>query len=212
MTLLFSEREKRAEEKLARQRGRVNFMSVGTQIEVLNLVKRERREEDILADKKMAEIAARDAANAAKRELKILAVQVPIVETCAAAETDIAIDKANRRRQKSRPPNPHHPVYQEAKEERRLERAFNPQPRKPAGEDWREKLTADPHWQDALKWFGMTPEQRAAAEGKIEIAVNTEIGPVAQALAAQAEWDELAASGELEQMDFSGFTWPMNEK
>ena len=138
MTLLFSEREKRAEEKLARQRGRVNFMSVGTQIEVLNLVKRERREEDILADKKMAEIAARDAANAAKRELKILAVQVPIVETCAAAETDIAIDKANRRRQKSRPPGRLHPiVQQEIIPENRLKRELNPEPRKPARENWK---------------------------------------------------------------------------
>lgn len=93
-----------------------------------------------------------------------------------------------------------------------MKRKLNPKPRRPAEENWRTKLTADPHWQDAIKWFKMTPAEKAAAEAEIEAKMNTVIGLDAQALANQAGWNELAASGELEQMDFSGFTWPTDEK
>ena len=120
-------------------------------------------------------------------------------------QTDELLKRLNRATQKRQPPNPKHPLYKIAKKERRLERELNPKPRKqPVGEDWRKKLTAGRHWQDALKWFKMTPAEKAAAEGEIVNAVNTKIGTIAQALAGQAEWNQLEEIGAAAQLDFSG--------
>lgn len=204
-----SEQERQAAGKVEQQEGTVNWLSLVPHVTVLRLVERERREEEARANENMLRIAEIDRANAARRELKKLAAQVPAVETGASAETDIAIDKANRRRQTSRPDGWFHLiVQQEIIPERRLERELYPKPRKPAEESWRTRLTAGRHWQDAIKWFKMTPAEKTAAEAEISDAVNTEIGVVAVALTAQAEWNELEANGEAKQLDFSGFHWP----
>jgi len=124
-------------------------------------------------------------------------------------ETDILINQANRRRQKARPEGRRHPIIRnEILPERRLERKLNPKPNKPARENRKQKIINSPAWQRALEWFRMTPEEQVAAEAEIANAVNTEVGYVAQALAAQAEWNDLEESGIAEQLDFSGFLWP----
>lgn len=182
-----SERERRARARVDEGEEGVDWLSVGPQIKVLRLVKRELQEEAAQTDENMRRIAELDRDNMAKLELKKLAAKVPAVETGASVATDIAIDKANRRRQKSRPGGRLHPIVrQEIIPERRLERELNPKPRKPAEESWRTKLTASPHWRDAIKWFRMTPAEKAAAEAEIVTAVNMETGVMAQALASES--------------------------
>lgn len=65
-----NERERRARERVDEKEGVVDWLSVKPQIEVLRLVKRERREEAERADENMRRIAELDRANAAKRESK----------------------------------------------------------------------------------------------------------------------------------------------
>lgn len=60
-----TEREEQAVAIIARQEETVNWLLVAPQIEILQLVAKELRKEDAEADRKMAEIAAKDAANAA---------------------------------------------------------------------------------------------------------------------------------------------------
>lgn len=237
-----TEREERAVAKITRQEETVNWLSVISQLKVSQLVARELMEEDAEADSKMAEIAAKDRANAARLgfntddnwdkflgspdasevRLKLLnnpkatvesarielAKQQNIIDLTGDEGVNAAIDKANRRRQKAMPGNRKHPiVQQEIIPERRLERELNPKPRKPKKENWKTRIANSPVWREALRWFSMTPAERAAARAEIEDAVNTETGAAARAAANQAEWNALEETGALGQMDFFGFTW-----
>ncbi len=232
----------RAAAKVAQQ-GEVNWLLIIPQLKIQQLVRKELREEEAEANRKMAEIAARDAANAAslgfnpgnswdeflrspdaaKVRARLLnnpkatvesartelAIDQNIIDLAGDEGINAAIDKANRRRQKARPGNRKHPIVQlEILPERRLERELHPKPPKPAEkETWKTKIIKSPIWQETLRWFGMTPAERAAAREEIENALNTETGATARAAANQAEMNVLEETGALEQMDFFGFTW-----
>lgn len=146
-----------------------------------------------------------------------LAEQQAAVDLINDETVNVAIDAANRRRQPRKPEGYHHPLAKEVRDDRRLRRQIKKaasvgKSKLPPRSNWKEKIAAGSAWQEALKWFRMTPVEQAAAEAAIETAVNTEIGLAAQVLVAQAEWDELAASGKLDQMDFFGYVWPTDEK
>lgn len=240
---VIGEREIRAAKRVARQNETVDWLSVIPQIQISQLVTKELREEEAEAEEKMAEIAAKDAANAAllgfdtgdnwdkflgspdasKVRLQLLknpkatvksariglAKQQNIIDLAADEDVNAAINKANRRRQKSRPGNRKHPIVQlEILPEYRMERLLHPKPPKPAEESWKLKIINSRPWQEALRWFSMTPAERAAAKTEIEDAINMETGAVARASANQAEWNALEESGALKQMDFFGYYWP----
>lgn len=240
---MIGERETRAAAKVARQEKMVNWLSVIPQIQISRLVEKELREEETEADRKMAEITAKDKANAArlgfnpddnweeflrspdasKVRLKLLnnpkatvesarielAEQQRIVDLAGDERVNKAISQANLRRQKARPENRKHPIVQrEIIPERRMERLLHPKPPKPTEESWKTKIINSSAWKEALRWFNMTSAERTAATAEIEDAINTETGAMAQALANQAEWNDLEATGALEQMDFFGFSWP----
>ena len=61
-----TEREDRVAAKIARQEKTVNWLSTIPHLKISQLVAIELREEDVAADRKMAEIAVEDAANAAR--------------------------------------------------------------------------------------------------------------------------------------------------
>lgn len=232
---------------MARQGKLVNWLSVIPQLEIQQLVATELRKEETEADRKMAEIAAKDAANAArlgfnpgddwdaflrsadaskvrtkllnnpKTTVKSARIELikeqNIIDQAGDKSVDKAIDDANRRRQKARPGNRKHPIVQlEIIPELRLERLLHPKPPKPKEESWKTKITNSSVWQEALRWFSMTPAERTAAITEIEDAVNMETGAVARALANQAEMNILEETGALEQMDFSGFIWPTDKE
>lgn len=142
-----------------------------------------------------------------------LAEQQNIIDLAGDESVNTAINDANRRRQKARPGNRKHPIVQlEILPERRMERLLHPKPPKPAEESWKTRIINSSAWKEAIRWFSMTPAERAAARAEIEDAVNTETGVVARTLANQAEWNELEKTGALKQMDFFGFIWPTDEK
>lgn len=244
---VIGDREMRAAKKVAGAGKTVDWLSVIPQIQISQLVATELLGEEAEADRKMAEIAARDAANAArlgfnrddnwdeflqspdasKVRLKLLknpkatvgsarielAQQQGLIDLAGDESVNSAINQANRRRQKARPGTRKHPIVQlEILPERRMERLLHPKPRKPAEESWKLKIIKSPVWQEALRWFGMTPAERSAEIAKIEDAINTETGAVARALANQAEMNILEKTGALKQMDFFGFTWPLDNK
>lgn len=233
--------------KVARQGETINWLSVIPQIQISQLVAKELQEETAEANRKMAQIAAKDKANAArlgfdsgdnwekflgspdasKVRLKLLnnpgatvksarielAGQQKIVDLASDESVNAAMDQANSRRQKARPGNREHPIVQrEIIPEFRMERLLHPKPPKPAEESWKIKIINSPAWQEALRWFKMTPVERKAEMAKAEDAVNTETGAMARALANQAEMNVLEETGVLEQMDFFGFTWPTDEE
>ena len=234
---IVGERERRAVVEVAQQGDRVDWLSVRPQIEVLWLIRKELLEEEAEADRRMAEITAKDAANAARLgfdmgdgwdkflrspdasevRAKLLnnpgtTVESARIDLADDEDVNAAIDKANRRRQKARPENRKHPIVQlEIIPEIRMERKLHPKPAKPKKENWKTKITNGPAWQRALRWFGMTPAERVAAIMEIENAINMETGAAAQALANQAEWNALEETGALEQMDFFGYVWSTRE-
>ena len=244
---VISERETRAAGKVAQKEDLVDWLSVIPQLKIQQLVRKELREEEAETDRKMAEIAAKDAANAArlgfnpdddwgkflgspdaskvmaklfknpKATVKSARTELVesqnIIDRAGDKSVNAAIDKANRRRQEARPGNRKHPIVQlEIIPERRLERELHSKPRKPKKEDWKTRIANSPAWQEALRWFNMTPAERTAAISEIEDALNTETGAMAQTLINQAEMNVLEETGALEQMDFFGFLWPTGEE